>query len=250
MSGTPASVSVCMATYNGALHVAEQLRSILPQLGPGDEVVVVDDGSSDGTLGAIAALADDRIRVFTNERNLGPIRTFERALTLTRNELIFFSDQDDVWVPGKVEAFRREFDAGAQCIVSDATFTTADLTPLHGYFETYAARGGVVKNFVKNSYLGCCMAMTRRAKDWVLPFPRLILQHDEWVGMSCELVSGVRFLPRPLTLYRRHGKTVTTQRRFPLPKVARNRAMYLTAILGRLPALLRHRRRLAARGSR
>jgi glycosyltransferase involved in cell wall biosynthesis len=239
----PGSVSVCMATYDGEAYVGEQFASILSQLGPADEVIVVDDGSRDGTLRVVEGLSDSRVRVERNPRNLGPIRTFERALGLAGNEIIFYSDQDDVWVPGKVEAFRAAFrSSGAACVVSDATFTTADLTPLHGYFERSHAGPGAMKNFVKNTYLGCCMAITHRAKEWVLPFPSLILQHDEWTGMSCEIVGGVHFLPQRLTLYRRHGSTVTTQKRFPLPIVARNRVKYAAAIIGRLPGLLSHRR--------
>jgi glycosyltransferase involved in cell wall biosynthesis len=239
----PGSISVCMATYDGEAYVREQLASILAQLRPEDEVIVVDDGSRDGTPGLVEALGDPRIRFERNPENLGPIRTFERALTLARNDLIFFSDQDDVWVPGKVEAFRRAFaSSGAACVVSDATFTAEDLTPVHGYFESRGAGPGVVKNFTRNTYLGCCMAVSHRAKEWVLPFPGLILQHDEWTGMCCEIVTGVHFLPERLTLYRRHGRTVTDWKSSPLPVVAWNRSKYLLAIAGRLPALLRHRR--------
>ena len=240
---SPGSLSVCMATYDGEAHVREQLESILAQLGPEDEVVIVDDASTDGTLRVIEALGDARIRVERNAQNRGPIRTFERALSLTRNEIIFFSDQDDVWLPGKVDAFRKAFaSSGKSCVVSDATMTGPDLTPMIGFFEHKHSGPGPVKNFVKNTYLGACMAISHRAKAWVLPFPRLIVQHDEWIGISCDVVTGVHYLPEPLILYRRHAGTATSQeRRLPLPVIARNRAKYLLAIAGRLPALLRDR---------
>jgi hypothetical protein len=123
--------------------------------------------------------------------------------------------------------------------------TRADLSPVSGFFEHRGAGPGPVKNFVKNTYLGACMAVAHRAKEWILPFPRLVVQHDEWIGISCDIVGGVHFLPEKLILYRRHGGTATSQeRRLPLPVIVRNRARYLLAIAGRMPALLRHRRRV------
>jgi glycosyltransferase involved in cell wall biosynthesis len=208
--------------------------------------VVVDDASTDGTLRVVEALGDARVRIEKNVRNVGPVSSFEKALSLARNETIFFSDQDDVWLPGKVEAFRRAFAAsGKACVVSDATMTRADLSPRIGYFEHRHAGPGAWKNFAKNTYLGASMAISHQAKKWVLPFPRLIVQHDEWIGLSCDLVTGVHFLPEKLILYRRHENTATSQEhRLPLPVIARNRAKYLLAIAGRMPALLRHRRRV------
>ena len=98
------SVSVCMATYNGMAYVGEQMVSILEQLGPSDEVVVVDDGSTDGTLEVIADLADERIRVLRSAANLGSVRAFERALETAHGRYLLLADQDDVWLPGRVAA--------------------------------------------------------------------------------------------------------------------------------------------------
>ena len=100
----PVEVSVAMATYNGSAHVAEQLTSILEQLGPHDEVVVVDDASTDDTRAVLAAFDDPRLRVLESPVNRGYVRAFERALGEARGEVVLLADQDDVWLPGRRDA--------------------------------------------------------------------------------------------------------------------------------------------------
>src|SRR5689334_3167479 len=95
-------ISVCLATYNGADFVVEQLESILCQLGPDDEVVVSDDSSTDGTVERIVGLGDRRVTVHRNETNLGYSKNFENALRLSTGDVVFVADQDDVWLPDKV----------------------------------------------------------------------------------------------------------------------------------------------------
>src|ERR1700716_1223777 len=94
-------VSVVMAVYNGRKYLAEQLESVLAQLDEADELVIVDDASSDGSAAFVRELNSPRIRLFVNARNTGVIGTFDRALRLARHELVFLSDQDDIWLPGK-----------------------------------------------------------------------------------------------------------------------------------------------------
>ena len=98
---SPRTVSVCMATYNGSRYVAEQLSSILAQLGARDEVVVVDDASADATVEIVRGIGDPRIVVHRNDRNLGYVRSFERAISLSTGDVIVLSDQDDIWIDGR-----------------------------------------------------------------------------------------------------------------------------------------------------
>ena len=86
------NVSVCMATYNGARYVHEQVASILPQLGPSDELVVVDDCSRDETVSVLRALEDPRVRIHCNERNRGVVASLERALRLACNDVLMLAD--------------------------------------------------------------------------------------------------------------------------------------------------------------
>ena len=92
---SPAAVraSVCMASYNGSAYITEQLSSILKQLGPADEVVIVDDASTDGTLDAVRAFGDDRIRLFEAAVNQGYVNTEEAALVRLQYDLYYIKHQ-------------------------------------------------------------------------------------------------------------------------------------------------------------
>jgi len=115
-------LSVCIATYQGEGYIALQLRSILEQLSDDDEVVVVDDASTDGTCGKIFALRDPRLQVIRNTENKGILRSFETALARSSGEIVFLSDQDDLWLEKKVEAVLDVFvrDPDLMLVASDA----------------------------------------------------------------------------------------------------------------------------------
>ena len=100
-------ISVCLATYNGQQYVEEQIASILHQIGPHDEIVVVDDASTDATVSLLRGIRDSRIRVTTSATNTGHVAAFERALGLARGGIILLSDQDDIWLPGRVALMRQ-----------------------------------------------------------------------------------------------------------------------------------------------
>ncbi|MBK1683307.1 glycosyltransferase family 2 protein [Rhodoferax fermentans] len=198
-------ISVCLATYNGGRYVGEQLHSVLMQLGPDDEVVVSDDGSTDNTLAEIARLNDPRLRLLTNSGQTGVIPNFERVLRAARGDTIFLCDQDDVWLPHKVN---RCLAVLSECVlvVTDCAVVNSELTTIAPSFFSLRRSGpGLLRNLWKNSYLGCCMAMRRSVLDAALPFPAHIAMHDWWIGLVAERVGAVHFLDETLSLYRRHG---------------------------------------------
>ena len=100
-------VSVCMASYNGALYIKQQIESILSQLGQEDEVIIVDDCSMDSTREVISSIYDNRIKLYQNTSNKGVVKTFEEAVRLAENEYIFLADQDDVWTVNRMEEMLR-----------------------------------------------------------------------------------------------------------------------------------------------
>ena len=236
-------VSVCMATYNGARYLRPQLDSILAQLEADDELLVQDDGSSDDTVDIIGSYGDPRIDVVANSSNLGVIATFERCLSRARNPIVFLSDQDDEWLPGKVDTMVAPFDDPAVTgVVTDAVIVDADdaLTG-ESFFALMRSGPGVVHNYVKNSYLGCCMAVRREVLAVALPVPRSVRTHDGWIGITADMMGEVVFLPTPYVRYRRHGGNLSQMERFGLADVARRR-LALAAHLARITPLVLRRR--------
>ena len=106
------SISVALCTYNGEPFLSAQLRSIAAQDRPPDELVICDDGSSDGSLEVIRGFARcSRIptRVVVNDKNLGSTRNFEQAISLCQGEIVLLADQDDVWYPYKLRRIQEVF---------------------------------------------------------------------------------------------------------------------------------------------
>ncbi len=228
-------VSVCMATYNGAQFLRPQLDSILAQLGPDDELLVQDDGSSDDTLSILGSYDDPRIEVVRNETNLGVIGTFERCLARARHDIVFLSDQDDEWLPGKVDAVVAAFvDPHVTGVVTNAVIVDGDGTETGASYFAHARSGpGVVHNFVKNSYLGCCLAVRRDVIAVAVPVPRSVRTHDGWIGITADMMGDVVFLPTPYLRYRRHGANLSQMTRFGPADIVRRR-LALAAHLARI----------------
>lgn len=209
--------SVCLATYNGAAHLHEQLQSILHQLDAGDEVIISDDGSTDDTLAiatAIAATSATPIRIVSNTGEHGYTANFEHALRHAQGDYIFLADQDDVWLPNKVSTMLQALrDEGYDLCVSNASITDAQLRVTHpDYFSARGVHTGLLGNILKFGYLGCCIALTRRQLQRALPFPsrRRYCTHDNWLFLCAQLMGRVKVIPEPLMLYRRHDATSTT----------------------------------------
>ena len=203
-------ISVCVATYNGEKFIREQIDSILCQLSSDDEIIVSDDGSTDGTIVIINCIGDKRIRIIEGPRKHSPTFNFENALKEAKGDYIFLADQDDVWKTNKVEVcmkWLQKYD----CVVSDAEVTDSNLNPLYpSLYAIMQVRQGHIYNTVwKNGYTGCCMAFRRNILEVSLPFPKDIPMHDIWIGNVAAYKYNVKFIPDKLILFRRHKETIS-----------------------------------------
>ena len=232
------SVSVVMATYNGKQYLAEQLSSVLAELLPDDELIIVDDGSQDGTLELLDSLESPAVRIVRNLTNAGVLATFERGLLLSSKEIIFLCDQDDVWLPGKRAAFVDAFErdprtlvvvSDAQLIDASGSVTAPSFMATRGGF-----RGGISSTLVRNRYLGCAMALRCELLFAALPIPRSVPMHDMWLGALGSILGRVHYIPVPLMQYRRHGGNVSPSRRQGWSRMLRWRLALLLALAGRL----------------
>jgi glycosyltransferase involved in cell wall biosynthesis len=197
-------ISVCLASYNGGQFIKEQIISILEQLSSDDELLISDDGSHDNTISIVQSICDSRIRIVGVSGKLGIVKNFERVLLEAKGEYIFLSDQDDVWLPSKVqkcsEALKKYI-----LVVTDCVVVNQDLNKLHpSFFELRHSGAGIIKNIWKNSYLGCCMAFRKELLNICLPIPKRMPMHDMWLGLVAEADGNVLFIDEKLSLYRRH----------------------------------------------
>lgn len=198
-------VSVCLASYNGEKYIKEQVQSILGQLSFNDELIVSDDGSLDNTLRIIEEFNDQRVKIYYNQDKKGVVGNFENALKRAKGDYIFLSDQDDVWLPDKVQKCLQVLNH-ADLVVTDCLLTNSDLNIVHpSFFKLYKSRSGFFKNLWRNTYVGACVAFKKELLNIVLPIPgNLPVYHEGWIASLADLKGKVIFLNEPLMLFRRH----------------------------------------------
>ncbi|AYF98350.1 glycosyltransferase family 2 protein [Protaetiibacter intestinalis] len=215
-------ISVALCTRNGGRFVAEQLRSILEQSHPVDQIVVSDDASTDDTVAVVRAVLDEHPAsdrsdvVLTNERPLGVTSNFEQAIAACSGDLIILSDQDDVWHAERVaSAVQTLGEPGASLVHSDARLVDADgrdlgvsllraLEVSDADTQRILARDAVHVFIRRNLATGATIAFRRELFSLCRPFPPIWL-HDEWLAMIAAATGGLRLDLRELIDYRQHG---------------------------------------------
>ena len=215
------SVSVCIASYNGEKYIIEQVESILPQLEEHDEIIISDDGSTDSTREIVKGLIgkDSRIKLIDGPC-VGYASNFFNAIDHASNDVVFLSDQDDIWVENKVEKVLEVFDKDPEC--------TTVLHKMYTFHEDINEKGeeivvtykkGFNKNVLFSSYWGCCMAFKREFIKKFYPIQQPCLSHDQIIGLASERNGKTVFLEDQLIYHRIHKKNVTTAKRSIFDKI-------------------------------
>ena len=201
--------SVCIATYNGEKYIAEQLRSILVQLQPDDEVIVSDDDSTDNTIPIVQSFDDKRIKVLHSHCH-SVKGNFVNAIRHAQGDIIFLSDQDDVWLPGKYERCVQELKF-VDLVCTNSTITDEHLNVIcDSFFLQYHSHNGILRNIINGTYYGSCMAFRKTLLSAALPIPSsLDVNHDLWLGLVAEMTGSVKFIQESYLLYRRHKDTLS-----------------------------------------
>lgn len=219
----PSRVSVALCTHNGALYLEEQLRSILAQTLWPFEVVVSDDASTDDTLDIVhriwEALPDSapRLVVLPNETALGVTANFEQAVSACTGDLIALSDQDDVWLPGRLEAVVAKFESRPQLslvfsdarLVSDAgealgasLFETLEISDTD--LDTIRSGEAFATLLRRNLVTGATAVFRRTLLKDAAPFDPAWV-HDEWLAIIAAATSEIDWMPDQFIDYRQHG---------------------------------------------
>lgn len=179
------------------------------QLNDMDEIIISDDSSTDKTIEIIENFNDDRIILYKHQTFQSHVYNFENALKKSKGDYIFLADQDDIWLPEKVNKMLTLL-KGNDLVLSDAIVVNENEEILfESFFLFNHSKKGLIKNLYKNSYLGCCMAFNRKILNHALPFPKSINMHDWWIGLIAEIYGSVCFTNDKLIKYRRHNNTLT-----------------------------------------
>lgn len=227
-----------MATFNGEKYIIKQLESILSQLCEDDEIIISDDSSTDRTIEYIEDLNDKRIKLFRNKKFKNPIYNFENSIAHSSGEIIFMSDQDDLWLPHKVEMVSSVFQNNPDItlVASEAQIINEEdeVTLKTFYPGIIKFSPKVLPNIIKNRFLGCTLAFRRSILDVLLPFPQYLPMHDSWIGIMNQLYGRVHFIDTPLISYRRHDQNFTSLTRSSLSQMIYWRLSLMKAIISRI----------------
>jgi glycosyltransferase involved in cell wall biosynthesis len=213
-------ISVALCTYNGEKFLKEQIDSILNQSLKVDEIIVCDDISKDNTLSLLEKYSNNNpnlFKIYKNKINLKSVKNFEKAISLCSGDIIFLSDQDDIWLENKVEDYVNYFNnnpninvlaSNGYCIDQDSNvhekyaFWDApqflrDLNIDIDYFK--------IITHVSNIATGASMALRKSIVSDILPFPLINnFHHDEWIAMISSLNNSFELLNEKYFYYRIH----------------------------------------------
>ncbi|MCH4184186.1 MAG: glycosyltransferase [Eggerthellaceae bacterium] len=235
------TVSVAMAVCNGEPYLSQQIDSILSQLSAKDELVISYDSSSDHTLNIVMNYAekDKRITIVKDKRS-GVVENFNNALAHCKKDIVFISDQDDIWLPDKRSKIVKVLeDTQADLVIHNAVNVDSRNRPIsRPLFEEYSIRAGALRNFIKPRYSGCCMAFPISSLKVIFPMPLSVVNYDHWIGMLCELFGTVVFDDDILLHHRIHDNNLTTARRS-IPVILRQRTNLLSELIKRKRMSLR-----------
>lgn len=212
------TITVVMATYNGSRYIEKQLLSILPFLGPNDEIIISDDGSTDSTLMVAREVLEGcsaRYRVLDGPRS-GVAANFAYAAGFASSDVILFADQDDIWYRDKIDSMRNAFasNAWAQVVYHNAdSIDENDQLLSRGIISPALAKQGYWRCIVRSPFVGCCMGLRRPFFDSLADRIATSPAHDQFVGLIAKRQSAAHYLDCTLIAHRYHDNNVSK----PLP---------------------------------
>ncbi|MBR3306619.1 MAG: glycosyltransferase [Lachnospiraceae bacterium] len=218
------TTSVALCCYNGERFIEDQLDSIISQSCPPDEIVLLDDCSRDRTADIAQRVLEAggiRYRLIRNEENLGVKRSFVKCINACRGDVIFTSDQDDIWQRDKIKHMMVEYATDPDCVFvfSNGELVGAELEPLGN--DVWSAlnlrRAGLCDHVSQEKYRQLLMyywAVPGTMMSFRSGFARKAFPipaeggwlHDSWLAITAPIYGNVAAIDKNLTLYRQHGK--------------------------------------------
>lgn len=211
-------IDILLATYNGEKYVGEQIESILTQTYKNINLIISDDKSQDNTRKIIEEYAkkDQRITIFFQEENLGYIKNFEFLIKQVKSNYFMLSDQDDVWLPEKVEkSIKKLKEENADLAFGDLEVVDQSLHTIYPSFNDFMkltrkinkCKNSYEMNYLYNCVTGCTLfAKSKTIQDFMpIPANSKYVVHDHWIALMTSLHGKLAYIPEKLIKYRQHG---------------------------------------------
>ena len=225
------SIDILLATYNGQAYLREQIDSILAQSNHDWQLLIRDDASDDNTLSIIkdyVAKYSDKVKLIEdNSGHLGASLNFQRLLENSIAEYIMFSDQDDVWLPNKIEVTLNLMKATEKEYPNKPILVHTDLRVVDFQLKTIAKSAwryqgtlpetgnDLNKVMLQNVATGCTIMINRKAKAVSLPIPKEAVMHDWWIVINVAKHGKIVYVPDQLVLYRQHPNNAVGAKKVP-----------------------------------
>ncbi|GIW27382.1 MAG: glycosyl transferase [Meiothermus sp.] len=214
-------VEILLATFNGARYLQDQLDSLGAQTYSNWSLIVRDDGSTDSTRDILKTYSQSfpgRVRIIEDsDKGLGAKGNFARLLEYASAPYVMFCDQDDIWLPNKIELLlHRMLEAEAHwgsgvplLIHSDLEVVNHDLSVIANSFWKYqylepTSGQGLNTLLVQNTVTGCATIINRALYRMALPIPQEAIMHDWWLALVGSAFGRVELVPQPTVRYRQH----------------------------------------------
>lgn len=228
-AGNP-KVSVIIGVYNGERFIDAQLRSILEQTHRNLEIIVCDDGSTDQSISIVrkAACQDSRVTIIRNESNMGLVMNFLKNSTVATGDFFCFSDQDDIWMPDKIEKLLGIFDKTPECVLSYSDLVVCDdrMEVINNSFwkmNAFSPYRGYLGNrgVLKNQAPGCTMMYGKRVQELISDLisdevflntniadklDEMPFMHDHLIWAISAGIGMINYSAEPLVRYRQHAR--------------------------------------------
>ncbi len=211
-------IDVLLATYNGEKYLKEQIDSILNQTYQNINLIVSDDCSTDNTREILNEYEqkDERVKVYYQEKNQGYIKNFEFLLKQVSTDIYMLSDQDDVWLPEKIEkSYETLKNQNADLVFGDLEVVDENLNTIYPSFNDFMLLNRKIKkyintykmNYLYNCITGCTVMSKKKFIEKFLPFPSKTnyVPHDYWLGVIISMEGKLAYMPEKYIKYRQHG---------------------------------------------
>lgn len=239
-------IDVLMATYNGEKYLEEQINSILNQTYQNIRLIISDDCSKDGTKEILKKYQkDERIEIHYQEKNLGYIKNFEFLIKQETNPLFMLADQDDIWLPEKIEkSYETLKNNNADLVFGDLEVVDENLKTIHKSFGEFMRLNRKIKkcinsykvNYLYNCVTGCTTLCKKEMISKIMPVPNKseYVPHDHWLGIIVGVNGKLAYMPQSYIKYRQHGNNAigTEKRSHKFTKLEQVRKLFIEIKLG------------------